>query len=165
MLDQICTTGTPIYIPVRVLHSLNTTLRHSWFLMTWLWELRISCPYDCACQECQVCTWNDNVIDSSQRHNAHKNDAAVIFSSRLVERLSRDRLPPTYIGVRRVRPVTTTVAASSNNKFTALSSSIVFKIIKDLKGMSHDIERKERMKIPFCVAFTDIKRNKITSCY
>lgn len=90
----------------------------------------------------------------------HEDSAVVIFSTSLVKRLAQDRLPPTYVGVRRVRPLnipvstaTTTITRkrplpSTNGTLSSQPQHqpVVFKIVENGKERRMTSKEKKEYK-------------------
>lgn len=71
----------------------------------------------------------------------------VVFSSELTQALSEHRLPPTYVGVRRIRPSATVVAAlqsCNNEQECTQSSQVTFTVSDPETGVTRRMTRQEK---------------------
>jgi len=96
------------------------------------------------------------VQSSSSTGGATKNGGSmIVFAAPLAKRLGGNalRLPPTYCGVRRVRPSTRLVAqqashkASSNNRSTAVT--VVYKIVDPESGQERRMTSREKKEAKY----------------
>jgi len=97
------------------------------------------------------------VQSSSRTGGATKNGGSmIVFAAPLAKRLGGNalRLPPTYCGVRRVRPSTRLVAqqashnkASSNNRSTAVT--VVYKIVDPESGQERRMTSREKKEAKY----------------
>ncbi|GAX21963.1 hypothetical protein FisN_16Hh046 [Fistulifera solaris] len=69
----------------------------------------------------------------------------VVFSSELTHALSEHRLPPLYVGVRRIRPSATVVAARQS--FERTSSKVAFTVKDTETGIERRMTRQEKKEL------------------
>ncbi|GAX26220.1 hypothetical protein FisN_16Lh046 [Fistulifera solaris] len=70
----------------------------------------------------------------------------VVFSSELTQALSEHRLPPLYVGVRRIRPSATVVAARQSMERTS-PQTVTFTITDSETGVERRMNRQEKKEL------------------
>ena len=70
----------------------------------------------------------------------------VVFSSELTQALSEHRLPPTYVGVRRIRP-SATVAAALQSQTSSERSTVTFTVTDPETGLERRMSRQEKKQL------------------
>lgn len=85
--------------------------------------------------------------EEQHRHESHA-EGVIVFSSAIAKRLVEDRLPTTYVGVRRLRPssrsVALAVAGKTEEEHRTVRHKVVYKIFDETTGIERRMTSSEK---------------------
>lgn len=84
----------------------------------------------------------------------------VVFSSELTQALSEHRLPPTYVGVRRIRP-SATVTAALQSQSSSERSKVTFTIADPETGIERRMTRQEKKQLKLKLRQEQVSEKKL----